>query len=81
MLINVAGRSFETAPWMAQQVEDFKKLAPPLRDIYGIRFVVHGDGLIPQVAASMGFEVDWPLSGRQFFRQWKWNLVNLWQQL
>ena len=81
MFVNVAGKQFETAPWMAVQVEDFKKLAPALRDQYDIRFVVHGNGLLPQVAASMGFSVDWLLQIKQFFRQWKWNVVNLWQTI
>ena len=81
MLVSVAGREFETAPWMAVQVEDFKKLAPALRDQYGIRFKVHGDGLLPQVAASLGFEVDGSLARKQFVRQWKWNLQNLYRSL
>lgn len=51
-------RAFECAPWMAQQVEDFKVLAPPLRDWYGIKLVVHGDGLLPHIAKAMGFRVD-----------------------
>lgn len=77
MFVSAGGREFETAPWMALQVEDFKKLAPVLRDQYGIKFVVHGDGLMPQVAASMGFSVDWPLSIRHFFRKWKWDVTML----
>ena len=81
MFINMAGRVFETAPWMTQQVNDFKLLAPALRDFYGVTLTVHGDGLLPQAAASMGFRVDWPLATRQFFRQWKWNAVNLWQTI
>ena len=81
MRVSVAGREFETAPWMAVQVEDFKKLAPALRDQYGIRFKVHGDGLLPQVAASLGFEVDGSLARKQFVRQWKWNLQNLYRSL
>lgn len=81
MFVNMAGRVFETAPWMIQAVRDFELLAPPLRDCYGVHITVHGDGLLPQAAASMGFSVDWPLALRQFFRQWKWNAVNLWQTL
>lgn len=77
MHVNLAGRTFETAPWMTQQVEDFKVLAPPMRDFYGVRLTVHGDGLIPQVAASMGFAVDGPLARRQFWRQWKWRFNTL----
>lgn len=81
MYVMGGGRKFETAPWMALQIEDFKVLAPPLRDIYGVRFVVHGDGLLPQIAASMGFEVDWPLALRHFVRVWSWKLKTLWQNL
>ena len=81
LFVNAGGREFECAPWMAVQVEDFKKLAPPLRDHYGIWFTVHGDGLLPQVAASMGFSVDGPLARKQFVRQWKWNLANLYRSL
>lgn len=81
MFINMAGRVFETAPWMTQQVKDFEQLAPNLRDLYGVNITVHGDGLLPQAAASLGFSVDWSLAIRQFFRQWKWNFMNLWQTL
>lgn len=81
MFVNVAGREFETAPWMARQVEDFKLLAPRYRDLFGTRFFVHGDGLMQQVAASLDFDVDWPLARKQFFRKWKWNLVNLYRSL
>lgn len=81
MFVRMAGRVFETAPWMTQQVRDFELLAPRLRDWYGVRLTVHGDGLIPQAAASMGFSVDWPLAVRQFLRQWKWNAVNLWNTI
>ena len=81
MLVNCGGRVFETAPWMTVQIQDFKTLAPPLRDNYGVTFTVHGDGLLPQVAASMGFAVDWRLGVKQFLRQWKWNVVNLWQTI
>ena len=81
MFVNVAGREFETAPWMIRQVEDFKILAPRYREIFGTRFIVHGDGLMQQVAASLGFEVDWRLSIKQFVRQWKWNLKMFWQTL
>jgi hypothetical protein len=50
------GRWFETAPWMAVQIEDFKLIAPALRDA-GVRIVVHGTGLLPFVAGILGFEV------------------------
>ena len=81
MFISVGGREFETSPWLARQAEDFKLLAPRYRDVFGTRFVVHGDGLLPQLAAALGFEVDGPLARRQFVRQWKWNLTTLYRSL
>lgn len=81
MFVNAGGREFETAPWMARQVEDFKTLAPMLVKLYGIRFVVHGDGLMQQVAAAMDYEVDWPLGMRQKLRKAKWQMMTLWQNL
>ncbi len=81
MFVKMAGRVFETAPWMTQQVKDFELLAPPLRDFYGVKLTVHGDGLLPQAAASMGFGVDWPLAIRQFIRKWLWNAKVLWQTI
>jgi len=81
MYVNMAGRVFETAPWMTQQVNDFSVLAPPLRDLFGVKLTVHGDGLIPQAAVSMGFSVDWPLAIRHWFRKWKWNAVQIWKTI
>jgi len=81
MFVSAGGREFETAPWMVRQVEDFKVLAPRYRDLFGTRFFVHGDGLMPQVAASLGFGVDGPLARKQFVRQWKWNLANLYRSI
>lgn len=81
MMVSLGGREFETAPWMAVQVEDFKKLAPALQRQYGVQFVVHGDGLMPQVAASLGFEVDWPLTLSHAGRKMKWKAQTLWQNL
>lgn len=80
MYVNMAGRVFETAPWMTQQVRDLEALAPLLRSL-GIKLTVHGDGLFPQAAASMGFNVDWPLAIRQFLRRWKWNAMYLWKTI
>jgi len=57
VLVMLNNRVFETAPWMASQVEDFKTLAPILKDSYGTRLIVHGDGLISHLARTMGFEV------------------------
>lgn len=74
-------RVFHCAPWMAQQAEDFKILAPAQRDIHGIRLVVHGDGLIPHLAAAMNFDVDVDSWWTQFSRQWKSKARTLWSQL
>ena len=46
-------RVFETAPWMAQQIEDFKILVPALTSFHKIDVVVHGDGLLPHIARAM----------------------------
>ena len=81
MFVSVGGREFETSPWLARQAEDFKLLAPRYRDVFGTRFVVHGDGLLPQIAAALGMEVDGPLARKQFVRQWKWNLANLYRSI
>ena len=74
-------RVFATAPWMCVQAEDFKVLAPTLRDIYGVRLIVHGDGLIPHLARAMLFEVD----GESKVRRTLYNVVTkaqrLWAQL
>jgi len=74
------GRAFFTSPWMAQQAEDFKILAPQLRDL-GIRIAVHGDGLIPHLARRMGLNVD----GQSYWWQlWRDAIVKariLWSQL
>lgn len=78
--VSIGGRTFETAPWMAQQLEDFKLLGPQLTAM-GIRFHVHGDGALPQVAASMGYRVDWPLALKQFYRVWIWRAKTLWLNL
>ena len=79
--INCGGREFWTSPWMAQQAEDFKVLSPTLRDRYGVELVVHGDGLLPQIAASMGFKVDTKLAIKQFRRELAFKAVNLWQTI
>ena len=52
-------RVFDVAPWMTRQVDDFKMLAPPLK-AWGIRLIVHGDGLIPYLAETLGYETDLP---------------------
>ena len=77
MMVSVAGRAFECAPWMAQQAEDFKVLAPIMAG-HKASLTVHGDGLIPQIAASMGFHVDWRLRIRQFVREWAFTAREVW---
>lgn len=79
--IKCAGRIFETAPWMTVQVEDFKILAPDLRDNYGIRIVMHGDGLMQHVAKTMFFEGDGQGKAKCFIRKWKNNAKELWRYI
>jgi hypothetical protein len=79
--INMGGRVFETAPWMTMQLQDFEKLAPPLRDTYKLKIVVHGDGLIPQAAVAMGFDVDWSLAWRHEVRRLKYEIKQFWKTL
>jgi len=74
-------RAFHCAPWMAQQAEDFKMLAPSLRDQYGIKLVVHGDGLIPHLAKTTGFDVDGESKSRQLWREVRHKAGILWSQL
>ena len=79
--VMVNKKNFECAPWMAQQAEDFKILAPSMRDIFGVRLVVHGTGLIPHLAKALGFEVD----GESKVRRTLYNVATkariLWSQL
>jgi len=77
--IRCAGRIFETAPWMTVQIEDFKILAPDLRDNYGIRIVMHGDGMMQHVAKTMFFEGDGQGKVKCFMKQWKNNAKELWR--
>lgn len=57
LAINCGARVFECSPWMAQQAEDFKILAPSMAS-HGAKLTVHGDGLIPHLAKIMGYPVD-----------------------
>ena len=71
---------FDVAPWMAQQAEDFKILAPALINGHGVKLHVHGDGLIPHLAKTMGIKTDEPL------HEYLWRTSNtkarwLWRQL
>ena len=72
---------FDCAPWMAQQAEDFKILAPSMRDELGMKLVVHGYGLIPHLAKAMKFEVDDESKATQFWRHAKTKAGILWSQL
>lgn len=60
LMVFVNHRWFKTTPWMCGQVEDIKVLCPPLIE-GGARFVFHGDGLLPFVARTLGYEVHQPL--------------------
>lgn len=74
-------RVFECAPWMAQQAEDFKIIAPQLVGFLGVDLHVHGDGLIPHIARSIGCKTDLEPVVKQVFREWKWKAKTLWQHL
>ena len=81
MPIMCGDRIFECAPWMAQQANDFKILAPALRDLYGVKIVVHGDGLIPHIAKLEGYDVDGEARSTQIWREAKVKARTLWSQL
>ena len=96
MLVHMNRRTFETAPWMAQQIEDFKILVPLLTQFCGITVVVHGDGYLPHLARAMTkpgcaeytsiprgklrVEDGEPWL-RQFVRELKWNISYLMQTI
>ena len=46
------GKKYKTPPQFLAQVEDFKKLLPEIT-ANGCELTIHGDGLLPDVAASM----------------------------
>lgn len=52
-----AGKWFKTTAWMAGQVEDFRDFALQLQKVSGARVIVHGDGLLPEMAKAIGIEV------------------------
>ena len=81
MRVQVNKREFVTSAWMAVQVEDFKILAPMLLNTLGLGLHVHGDGLLPHVAMSMGCRTDIYPRVKQFAREWKWKARSLWQNL
>ena len=73
-------RVFETAPWMAKQVEEFKHLTANYCRA-GATFIVHGDGLLQHVAMLKGMKCDfWPKI-RHFCRSFTPNARILWQNL
>lgn len=74
-------RVFECAPWMAQQAEDFKVMAPQMKDLLGCELYVHGDGLIPHIAMSMGCKTDLEPKFKHVYRDWKWKAKTLWRYL
>ena len=76
----VAGRAFETSPWMAVQAEDFKTLMPLMTRL-GLRVIVHGDGLIPHLAMQLGCETDLETTAQKFRREWRFKLGNVWNSL
>ena len=80
MALMVAGRAFETSPWMAVQAEDFKTLMPIMTRL-GLRVIVHGDGLIPHLAMQLGCETDLETSAQKFRREWRFKLRNVWNSL
>lgn len=49
-------RRFHTTPWLAAQAEEVPVIFPILSGL-GIKIEVHGDGLIPHIAETMGYEV------------------------
>ena len=81
MRVQVNKREFVTSAWMAVQVEDFKILAPMLLNTLGLGLHVHGDGLLPHVAMSMGCRTDIYPRVKQFGREWKWKAKALWDNL
>ena len=79
MKVKSAGREFWCSPWMASQAEDFRALAPQLRDLYGVTIKVHGDGLIPHIARTMEDEKRNPW--KQTIRNIKHKATILWQHV
>lgn len=65
------GKRFRAAPWMVKQTDDFKELAVRLRSM-GCEISILGDGLLPEVAASLNehgvIKIDgfwWPASDHE----------------
>ncbi len=79
MSIMCNGRVFTTSPWMAQQAEDFKKLVPSTMSKYGIKFYVHGDGLIPHIAKELGCHTDGDTDLSVWWRGFKRKTKAVWK--
>lgn len=62
--VHAGDKTFRCAPWMATQAEDFQSLAPDLI-AKGCEICVHGEGLIPEIAAGMANNVT-PADQRAF---------------
>lgn len=77
--IKSGGRTFEAAPWMAQQAEDFKVLIPSFSSQFGISYIVHGDGLIPHIAATLGLKTDFMTWFKSVFYRLERKATILWQ--
>lgn len=54
--VHAAGRDFICAPWMAKQTMEFQSQYRQLTAL-GCRIKVHGDGLLPHVAAQLKKEI------------------------
>ena len=83
MLIKLNNRVFSMAPWMTRQVTDFQTLAPTLRHL-GIKLIVHGDGIVPHLARTLGYETDEGLVTyriKEIAANLKLKARILWQQL
>lgn len=78
MAVMCNGRVFETAPWMAKQVEDLKNLVPAMQTRTGVRFYTHGDGLLQHVARSLGCKTDYDNHAQWLFQTWRAKLKNFW---
>lgn len=52
LTVTVGDREFHTAPWMAEQANQFMDLAPQLISM-GCVLTVHGDGLLPYMASKL----------------------------
>lgn len=81
MSLKCAGRTFEVTPWMAQQAEDFKVLIPNFSEQFDIKYIVHGDGLIPHIAAMLGLKTDFLTLVKSFIGKWERNARILWQHV